>query len=383
LLTVNNKLLKKFLKIIGKIFLSLIALLLLVWVLIQTEPVQNFIVRKVTAQLSKDLKTEVSVQHVSFTLFNRMNLDNTLIRDQNKDTLLFAGALKVRITDWFFLRKNIELHYIGLQNAVVYASRKDSVWNYQFLIDHFFLLYKDTTKSSLSLNFRKLDLRNIRFVQNDLWYGSRITVELGGLLLDADTLDINTLNFKINMAELDKPSVAIEYFKGLEPLKKTAAVSKRDTTKPYFNNAGILARVDSLQITGGSFTYMPHGSKYKPVPFFDADDIRIRHINFAAGKLLFEKDTITSNIRLSATERSGLDVKNLTAQFKLTPRIMEFKRLDLRTANSRVQNYFAMKFKDFSEDLNYFNEKITMDARLSNSSVSSAEIAFFAPALKS
>ena len=371
-------------KIIGRIFLSLIALLLLAWILIQTEPVQNFIIRKVTAQLSKDLKTEVSIRHVSFTLFNRMNLDNTLIRDQNKDTLLFAGALKVRITDWFFLKKNIELNYIGLENAVIYQTRKDSVWNYQFLIDHFSSTKKDTAKSNLSLNLKKLDFQNVRYVQNDLWAGTRMTVALGGLLMDADTVDLKTLNLKIGLLEVDKPSIAIEYFKGLKPLEKAAIVApeKKDTGL-YFNSMGMLARVDSLQIIDGSFALMPRGSHYKPVPFFDADDIQIRHVNVSAGKLLFDKDTITSNIRLSAAERSGIEVKNLTAAFKLTPRIMEFSRLDLRTANSHVQNYFAMRFKNFAEDMNYFNEKVTLDARLNSSSVSSTDIAFFAPALKS
>ncbi len=83
----------------------LLAIVLLGWLLIQTETVQNFLVGKVTKRLSKDLNTEVRIQHVSFSFFNKMNLEGALIKDQQKDTLLYAGALKFRITDWFFWRR--------------------------------------------------------------------------------------------------------------------------------------------------------------------------------------------------------------------------------------------------------------------------------------
>ncbi|HET9278225.1 MAG TPA: hypothetical protein VFN95_08550, partial [Flavitalea sp.] len=92
--------------------LILIALIVSVWLLIQTTPVQNWLVRQVTKTLSKDLKTTVRINHVDFALFNKMLLEGTLVLDQNKDTLLYAGTASVRITDWFFFKEKIELEYI-------------------------------------------------------------------------------------------------------------------------------------------------------------------------------------------------------------------------------------------------------------------------------
>ena len=57
-----------------------------------------------TSRLSKTLGAEVSVKNVSFSFFNRLNLEGTLVRDKQKDTILYAGQVKVRITDWFFLK---------------------------------------------------------------------------------------------------------------------------------------------------------------------------------------------------------------------------------------------------------------------------------------
>jgi len=99
--------------------------------------VQNWLVKKVTADLSKSLNTEVSVKHVSFSFFNRMDLEGTLVRDHKKDTLLYAGSLKIRITDWFVFKDQADLKYVGLEDAVIYTNRTDSNWNYQFLVDYF------------------------------------------------------------------------------------------------------------------------------------------------------------------------------------------------------------------------------------------------------
>ena len=120
---------KKILKITGRVLLGILALLLLLLLLIQTSPVQNFIVGKITKKLSADLKIEVRIQHVNFSLFDKVNLEGVLIKDQHKDTLLSAGAVKVRITDWFFFKKDIVLKYIGLEDANIVMQRKDSIWN--------------------------------------------------------------------------------------------------------------------------------------------------------------------------------------------------------------------------------------------------------------
>src|ERR1700712_2747752 len=107
------KVTKKILKILGRILLGLLGFILLLWLLIQTSPVQNFIVGKLTKRLSEGLKTEVKIGHVNLSLFDKVNLEDVLIKDQHKDTLLSAGSVKVRLTDWFFLRDKIVLKYIG------------------------------------------------------------------------------------------------------------------------------------------------------------------------------------------------------------------------------------------------------------------------------
>ena len=363
----------------------LLGFLLLVWLLLQTEFVQNIIIRKVTARLSNDLKTEVSIKHVSLTLFNKMNLEGTLIKDRGKDTLLYAGALKVRITDFFFWRDKADLKYVGLEDAVIKLQRKDSTWNYQFVVDYFSSppdsnakkLKADTSKG-LALNLQKLDLKNVRFIQNDLWVGQRMEIRTGSLLMDADTTDLNTANFKINSIELDKPYFSIKNFDGLRPdsLRKLSV-----DTGMYFNSGDIAIRIKTINLTNGSFVNELMDNL--PVnDYFDGNHILFSKINGKIEDFSFLKDTIKANITLAAKERSGFDLKKLKAQFRLTPQIMEFAKLDLRTNRSRIGDYYSMRYDDFNDDMNEYIDSVIMNVRFRYSQVSSDDVAYFAPELK-
>ena len=144
-------------------------LIIVVWILLQTSFFQNFIIHKVAKSLSKNLNTTVSIKHVDLGLFDRMLLQGTLVLDHNKDTLLYAGTVRVSITDWFFFKNNITLKYIGLDNAIINLKRKDADWNYQFLEDYFSSpsTKKDTSKNVIHLDLKVLNFRNVKIWQQD------------------------------------------------------------------------------------------------------------------------------------------------------------------------------------------------------------------------
>src|SRR5262245_50135293 len=116
-----------------------------------------------------------------------MKLEGVLVEDHQHDTLLYAGELQVRLTDWFFFKKNIELKYIGLQDAVIHLQRTDSVWNYQFMVDYFSTPPSTRKKEGgdLELQLKKLDFKNVVLRKKDGWRGEDQLLYLGGLDLDA------------------------------------------------------------------------------------------------------------------------------------------------------------------------------------------------------
>lgn len=366
--------LKKSLKIFLRVIVGLLAFVLLIWLLIQTAPVQNFLVKKIAGKLSKDLNTTVKIGHVDFSLFDKMDLDNTLVLDQHKDTLLKAGALKLRITDWFFFKQNIELKYIGLENAVITQQRTDSVWNYQFLIDHF--TKPQTSKKhskTIVLKIQKIDLKNVVYNNYDEWLGQHTTLKTGSLLLDADNIDLSKNLILINSIDLDKTSYSIEKFAGKDTVLYNDSVLN-------LNPSNMRLRITSLNLKDCFFSTGIKGE----IPrknVFDGKRIEISKINGSIRNFNFIKDTIKADINLNALERSGLTLKKLQTSFKLTPQIIELSKLLIQTNNSTLHNYYAMQFKNLNTDLLNYASNVTMKVVFQNSNVSTNDLAYFVPSL--
>ena len=369
------------LKKIGRFFLLIIGLFLFLLIAIQTSVIQNWATGIATRKLSKALETEVRIKNVSFSLFDKVNLEGTLIRDKQKDTLLYANQLRVRITDWFFLKQSADLKFLGLEDAVIKLQRKDSVWNYQFIASYFSSpnAKKDTSKS-IVINLKKVDLKNVVFIQNDLWNGERMTINVGSLLLDANDFSFSSNTFKVNTLQVEKPFVSLQHFEELKPvsLRKKEVVSPKDTSLRF--NLGINFTVNNLSINNG--TFISEDTNTKALPGFDGSHLQLTQLKGTFKDFSFIKDTLKANMDISCRERCGFELKKFTTHLKVTPQIIEFAKLDLQTNRSRLGDYYAMRFAHFNKDFANFTTQVFLDAKFKNTSVFSDDIAYFATDLK-
>lgn len=334
-----------------------------------------------TGRISKSLGTEVSIKHVSIGLFNRLNMEGLLVRDRSKDTLLYAGSLKVRITDWFFLADKSVLRFVGMEDAVIKMNRRDSVWNYQYIVDHFSSPNpSNKKKGSFELDLKKVDLKNIRLVKNDLWVGERMNIELASLVADANSIDFNKGIFILDEIKLDKPVFAVQGFKALRPESLKKKNIPAVDTGMYFNAGNMLIKAKKLTISDGKLWL--DGNENAPLKHFDGAHIRLSKLEGTLSDISFVKDTLRADINLSVKDRSGFELKRLKTKFRFTPQIMELASLDLRTNKSIIGNYYAMKFSDFNNDFGEYIDKVIMDARFKEAKINSDDIAYFAPELK-
>lgn len=325
---------------------------------------------------------------MDFSLFNRMHLEGLLLQDRQGDTLLYAGDMKVRITDWFFFKKEAELKYIGLENALIKFQRTDSVWSQQFLFDYFSspATPRDTTKkkkAGIRFNLKKVELKNVAFLKKDAWMGQDMSVRVNGMLLDADQLSLSGNRYAINSLFLDEPVVAINNYPRrkprsiipeTEPPPPAETAASWHTGKTYF-------RIGNLQIINGTFKNDKENGR-EPLPGFDGQHILFTGINAQLGNTSFAGDSALAQLKLVARERSGLEVKNLSSDVTFTPQGMFFRNMDLATNRSTLRNYFSMSYNDM-KDMGDFIHKVRMAAVFDDSYVDSDDIAFFAPAMKS
>jgi hypothetical protein len=368
-----------------RFYQSLVILLCLIvvsWLLLQTGMVQNWLVGQASGRLSKSLGTKVTIKHVDFSFFNKMEMEGTYIEDRHKDTLLYAGKLKVRITDWFFLKDTIRLEYIGLEDAVINMNRRDSIWNYAFIADYFSSgAPTDKKKKGIDLGLKEVELSNIHFLQRDGWRGEDMSVYLRALKLDANEINFNKKLADVNELKITEPIFSIYNYKGNRPARPPTA-----TPVKIVANAGLIWNSDEWRITATDFTIINGTFKNNKDDgraayyYFDGHHLQFNKINASFKNFSLVKDTIRAKMSLSTKERSGLEVKSFKANMKWYPKAMEFANLDIRTNKSRLTNFFSMRYNDFG-DMDNFEEKVNMQGNFKDAIVHSDDIAFFAPDL--
>lgn len=313
-----------------------------------------------------------------------MHLEGVLIEDQQGDTLVYAGNIKVRITDWFIFKKEAELKYIGLENALIKFNRKDSLWSQQFLFDYFAAPSSSgpKKKAGIKLNLKVAEFKNVTFVKKDAWLGEDMNIKVGNMLLDAHNLSLSGNQYEIKSLLLTDPVVAIRNYARLKPKKIiTDTANEEETFVASWNTGKTIFKIGQLKIINGTFKTDKETDR-APFDYFDGKHILFTEINADFNSSGFVGDTIYSKLKLSAKERSGFIIKGLSADVKMTPQGMSFSNMDLVTNRSTIKNYFSMSYNDMDE-LGDFVHKVKLSAVFEDSYVDSDDIAFFAPALGS
>ncbi len=350
-----------------------------------TTAFQNWVVTRVTVKLSKDLNAKVSIRHVEFGLFNKMLLEGTLVQDKKNDTLLYAETAKVNITDWFFLRDNVTLKYISLSDAVINLNRKDSTWNYQFLSDYFSSPAKksDTAKNVLKLDLKTVELNRVIIRKKDEWAGQNAVISVNKLNFTTDVFDTKNKIIKINDISLDQPLYAEHNYIGGRPKSLLPAGRTLLKNGLQWNEDDWQISVKNIQIKDGGLQIENDNGETPVTGLFDGSHIIASAVNGNLKDVRLSRDTITARIHIAAKDRSGFEIKKLSAAYTFTPAKMEFKDLDLITNRSHVKNYYVMRYTDFNKDFAEFSQAVSLEADFSGSLVSSEDIAFFAPGVRS
>jgi translocation and assembly module TamB len=240
-------------KVLAWVVASLIFLVILILILIQTSFVQNFARKKVISYLENKLKTKVAIGKLDIKFPTALSLQHVFFEDQSKDTLLYGGELKVDIDMLGLIRKNISINEIALNDVVVKVKRlpPDSVFNFQFIVDAFSSGTTDTTQkqdtSSLKINIDRILVNKTRIVYKDLFTGNDMDLAIGHFDTKISTFDPTHLIFNF-------PSITLDGLKGhfyqLNPLKEpvektnTKAGAQPENVLRFLNKEIRLSNID-------------------------------------------------------------------------------------------------------------------------------------------
>lgn len=172
----------KALKITFKVFLGIVGVLLLIAVLVQTPPVQNFARKKVQAWLQNKLGTRIEIGRLRIGFPSSVVLEKIYVEDKTKDTLLYGGRIKASINLFKLIKNEVQIGDLRLQDLTAKIKRQlpDTAFNFQFIIDAFVSEQAKPadTAAAMKMSLDNLYLDNIRFLYKDTISGNDWAIQL-------------------------------------------------------------------------------------------------------------------------------------------------------------------------------------------------------------
>ncbi|WP_316851018.1 translocation/assembly module TamB domain-containing protein [Pedobacter agri] len=113
-------------------------LLALIIFSLQFKPVQTYVAQKAAAYLSKELKTTISIKSLYIKPFKSIVLEDLLVLDLQKDTLLSTPQFMVDINQLSIDKKIININTVQINNGQFFLKDfKDKSSNLDFIINYF------------------------------------------------------------------------------------------------------------------------------------------------------------------------------------------------------------------------------------------------------
>lgn len=197
-----------------KYFTILLGILLLVptffYLIIRNSDAQTFIINRITSHLSSEIKSSITVGRIDFTFFNKLVINDLLIKDQHQDTLIYSNKLTAGIRRLDIVNNKIRVGKAELEEAV-FALITDTtgMMNLAWYLDLLDSPGSKEKKGNFSLSINKIDIKNSRFsLRDERGVQSKRLIEFNNLnindiygsiedfAVEGDSVGLNILNLR-------------------------------------------------------------------------------------------------------------------------------------------------------------------------------------------
>ncbi|UJP63838.1 translocation/assembly module TamB domain-containing protein [Mongoliitalea daihaiensis] len=217
-------------KILGGILAFLVLFIGLTLLFIRSPWGQEIITSKAVDYLSKKTGAEISIGRLFITFSGDLYLEDLYVSDVKGDTLLYSGSLETGIAIRPLIQSGeITVTRLEWERLVARVSRSDDsdTFNFDFLIEPFVgesnqeevspLLEEDTPTDFPEINLPIVSIKDIDVVYNDQWLGINASIQWDVFRLDAQTVDLNQMNFDLNEVLLREATIRYIQSKPFEP----------------------------------------------------------------------------------------------------------------------------------------------------------------------
>lgn len=182
---------KKALKVLAIVILTVLILVgVLIWG-IQTPFGQNFLTSQANSFLRKKLKTKVNIEKVRFDIPDWIMLEGVYFEDTHGDTLLAGKRLYVDLDMYSLIKGNVGINKVELEGVTANINRvlPDTVFNFQFIVDAFAstdTVQTDTASAPLEMRLDQINLKNVRLSYRDAVTGTDASANIDSAVVKFD-----------------------------------------------------------------------------------------------------------------------------------------------------------------------------------------------------
>ena len=233
---------------LGRIFLVLLLLFVVLILFIRSPWGQDIIVSKAISYVSGKTGTTINIDKLFVTFSGGVQLEGLFMEDKKGDTLIYSKSLEadVALSPLIFgNRLNLKnLEGEGL-TANISRAEDSEKYNFDFLIDAFAPEESTPTPAAsepMQIAIGTIDFADFKLVYRDDFLGIDTALRLGKLYLEADAIDLEAMRFTLD--EMALSDTNIEYRQS----KPFVSEDSTETSLPFF-------AVDELKIENVSVNY--------------------------------------------------------------------------------------------------------------------------------
>lgn len=333
----GNKWLRIILKTLMWILAGLTGLVLILVLIVQLPPVQNFAAKKAVSFLSEKLHTIVRLESISIGIPKTINLKGLYLEDLQHDTLLYVARVNVGVDMFGLLKNKLNIRSVRIEGltANVYGLYPDTTFNYNFIIDAFSTTDEKVVEQSdsegIAIRFNDIDLQNINLRYSDTLSGLDARVNIGSFATSFEEFDLDEMVLRVSDVALTNSTVS---YSQTPPLRKQAI----DTTGGELPILGFR----NFILENVTFRYNSPSSGSRLVATIGNFGIKADTIDLKAQRLVLENLIMTE---------SQIDFQQFEPTLKDTVILISEVKPDTVITTRTNGWYLSLKNLDFSNNL--------------------------------
>jgi len=240
---------------------------------------------------------------------------------------------------------------------------------------------EDDTSSPLPfISLENLEIENVTAYYNATPDGLATKLDIGTLKTSIPKMDLVNNDVLIDELLLKDSDIILEVITILD--QKVAEVPKDiEQSLEDFVWPNWTVQVNKVFLRDDQFTYLVDGAVIK-TDIYDANALAVKDFNFEASNIYLKNETAGANIKtLSFKESSGLNLKELTGDIKVSDTNLNVDGLQLKLNDNLINGYAEIKYSSITELINN-PEKIDITADVANFTANMKDLFVYMPELK-